>query len=72
MVHPHRQCTLHVVRDIGAWMLIKNLTERHFHTLLGVEEDRRIILVAIRSQRDGDGVILTLYGILYNGTEGDG
>ena len=50
----------------------QNLTERHFHTLLGVKDDRRIILVTIRSQRDGDGVILTLYGILYNGTEGDG
>ena len=50
----------------------QNHTERHFHTLLEVEDDRRIILGTVGDHRGVDHVTLTLYGILYNGTEGYG
>ena len=50
----------------------QNLTEGHFHTLLGVEDDRRIILGTVGGHRGVGHATLTLYGILCNGTEGDG
>ena len=51
------------------WINNRNRTERHFHALFGVENDRRVILGIVTGAEHGLGrVILTLYGILCNGT----
>jgi hypothetical protein len=49
-----------------------NRTERHFYALFRVEDDCRAILATVTSEHDVDQTILTLYGILDNGTGGAG
>ena len=74
MVRFRQQCTLRGVR-LQPQLWLENSgkrTERHLYALSAVEDDCRVILGTVTSERGVNKVTLTLYGILDNGTKDDG
>ena len=53
-----------------AQVIVSKRTERHLYALFGVEDDCWVILGIVVNKRGVYKVTRTLYGILYNGTEG--